>query len=548
MAASFRETIGESAAALRGVFGNADIRRVQFAFAGSVLGTYAYNIAVAVFAYRHGGATAVGVFSFVRLGAASLVAPLAASVADRWPRQRVMLGSDLVRVGALAAAAVAALTHAPPILVYVLVTVTTITGTVFRPAEAALLPTLARSPEELTAANVSSSTFDSLGSFVGPALGAFVLLLGGPGVVFAFTAATFAWSAWFIARVHAPAAAPAGTGDEEPAGSGGLLGGVRAIRREPRLRLLIGLYGAQCLVAGALGVLVVVVALGLLGLGNSGVGLLEAASGIGSLLGAAGALALVGRNRLAGNLAFGLLLWGAPLILLGAVPQTVVALLAFALVGIGNTFVDISGVTLLQRTAPPEAAARVFGVLESVAVGSIGVGALIAPGLIALIGARWALASVGLLLPVLVVLGWSRLRAIDDGAAVPNERLAALRAVPFLAPLPAQNLELLASRLHERELAAGEVLFAEGDRGDRFYVLTRGTLEVLLRDGVKLEEAPAYVGEIALLRDVPRTATVRAATEATLLSVERDDFLRAVTRHSVSSALADELVGARVGI
>lgn len=547
MTETVRGRVGESVAALRGVFANREIRRVQCAFAVSVIGTYAYSIAVSVFAYRHGGATAVGVFSFIRLGSAALVAPVAASVADRFRRERVMLGSDLIRVVALAAAAVAALADGPALVVYALATVTTIAGTVFRPAEAALLPSLARSPEELTAANVSSSTFDSLGSFVGPALGAMILLLGGPGIVFALTAVTFAWSAVFIARVQAPrTASPAGEDGHDDLG--GLLGGVRAIRHEPRLRLLIGLYASQCVVAGALGVLVVVVALRLLALGNSGVGLLEAASGVGSLLGAAAALALVGRMRLASDLALGLLLWGAPLILLGVSPGTAVAVLALAVIGVGNTFVDINAITLLQRTAPPDVAARVFGVLESMIVAALAIGALLAPALVSLIGVRGALIAVGAFLPVIVVLTWRRLRAIDEGAAVPEERLAALRTVPFLVPLPAQTLELLASRLVDVELGPGEVLFEQGDAGDRFYVLSRGSLEILLPEQTKTETAPSFVGEIALLHDVPRTATVQAATDCSLWALERVDFLAAVTGHSRSRAVADDLTTARVGL
>ncbi len=541
-----RGRLGESVAALRGVFANPDIRRIQFAFAGSVVGTYAYSIAVSVYAYRHGGATAVGVFSFVRLGAASLVAPLAASIADRHRRERVMLGSDSLRVLTIAAAAAAAFAHAPPIVVYVLATLTTIAGTVFRPAEAALLPTLARSPEELTAANVSSSTFDSLGSFIGPALGALLLVAGGPGVVFALTAVTFAWSASFVARVHPAAAAPVTHASvHEP--SPGLLGGVRAIRHEPRLRLLIGLYASQCIVAGALGVLIVVTALKLLSMGNSGVGVLEAASGIGSLIGAAVVLGLVSRNRLASDLGLGIVLWGAPLILLGLVPNTAVAILAVGVVGLGNTLVDISAMTLLQRTAPSGVAGRVFGVLESMCVGALAVGALLAPGLIAVIGVRGALISVGSMLPVLVALRWRALQTIDAGAAVPQVRLAALRTVPFLAPLPAQTLEFLAPRLTPLELAAGETLFALGDAGDRFYILVRGSLRVRLPEETKIEEAPAYTGEIALLRDIPRTATVEAATDCSLWALEREDFLAAVSGHGRSLTAADQVASARLG-
>ena len=257
---------------------------------------------------------------------------------------------------------------------------TSIIGTVFRPAESALLPTLARTPEELTAANVSSSTFDSVGSFVGPAIAALLLSV------------THAppWCSGSLRR-RSPGAphvsgacmlrsgASGSSHESEHEGSAAACGRSAA---EPRLRLLIGLYGAQCLVAGALGVLVIVIALDLLDLGNAGVGLLEAASGIGSIVGAGVALALVGRGRLAGDFALGIVLWGAPLVLIGAVPVTLVAVLALGVVGVGNTLVDISAMTLLQRTAPPAVAARVFGVLESVIVGGLALGALVAPALV----------------------------------------------------------------------------------------------------------------------------------------------------------------------
>jgi hypothetical protein len=544
---TLRSRIGESLIALREAFDNPDLRRVECAWAGSAIGTYAYSIAVIVYAYHHGGATAVGVFMFVRLAIAASIAPVIGSLADRFPRQRVMLASDLTRAATVGATAIVATSGAPAVAVYVLATLTTILGTIFRPAEAALLPVLARSPQELTAANVSASTLDSLGSFVGPALGALLLSFSGPPVVFAVVAGTFAWSAAFLVRVRAPADEGRSLESQDSETFRGLAGGLRAIRAEPRLRLLIALYGAQCLVAGALGVLVVVTALEVLSLGNSGVGLLEAASGVGSLIGAAVALALIGRGRLAGDFALGIVLWGAPLVLLGAFPNVAVAILALGIVGLGNTLVDISAMTLLQRTTPAEVAGRVFGVLESVTTGSVAVGFLSVPILIAAIGSRGTLLAVGALLPILAALTWRQLARIDDGATVPAEQLISLRGVPFLAPLPLQSLEFLAMRLTPTTLAEGETLFSRGDPGERFYILREGSLEIDLSDATKVEHAPAFVGEIALLRDIPRTATVRAATDASLWALERSDFLDTVSSHARSRASANELASARLG-
>jgi MFS family permease len=537
------ERVGESVGALREVYRNPGLRWVQLAYAGAAVGTYAYAVALGVYAYRQGGATAVGVVMAVRLGVAATVAPFAASAADTFRRERVMLFSDLARAVAVGLAALAVAVDAAPVLVYALAVCMAVVATVFRPAESALLPELARTPEELTAANVSSSTFDSVGSFVGPALAALLLSVSSTSVVFGLVAATFAWSASCVWRVHAPRQAPASAESDH----GGFAAGLRAIRAEPRLRLLIGLYGAQCLVAGALGVLVIVIALDLLDIGNAGVGLLEAASGVGSIVGAAVALALVGRGRLAGDFALGIVLWGAPLVLIGAVPVTAVAVLALGIVGVGNTLVDISAMTLLQRTAPAAVAARVFGVLESVIVGGLALGALVAPALVAWLGARGALLVVGALLPVLAALRWRSLARIDEGARVPAERLDAVESIPFLAILPAQRRELLGSQLVPVELPAGATLFDRGDRGDRFFVLVEGTLEIELPDELKVEAAPASVGEIALLRDVPRTATVRARTDAQLFSLDRETFLDAVLGHARSRTSAEAVAVARVG-
>ncbi len=550
MSAFLDERLGQSFAAFRDVVANRNIRNVQLAFAVSIVGAYAYGIALAVFAYEHGGVAAVGIFTFVRLGIAATIAPLAASLADRHRREHVMLASDLIRVGTVGSAAVVAAVHGPAAIIYVLATITTIVGTVFRPAEAALLPTIAGSPEELTASNVCSSTLDSVGSFIGPALGALLLALGGTATVFTATALAFAWSAAHVMRIRAQAPTRDDRSDDEPESStrDELLAGLRTIRQEPRLKLLILLYGAQTLVAGALVVLLVVTALRLLDIGAAGVGLLEAASGIGSILGAGVMLALVVRKQLAQDLAFGLVLWGVPLVVVGLAPSTAVALIAWGVVGLGNTMVDISAMTLLQRAAPTAVAGRVFGVLEGALVAGLALGSLLAPVLVGLTGTRGALIITGTILPVLVLLTWAQLRRIDDGAEADEAHIEILRGVPFLAPLPLASLEFLAKRLAKVELPAGGRLFAKGDHGDRFYILTVGAVEVALADGPKREEAPAFVGEIALLHDVPRTATVEAETACELWALERDDFLAAVTGHAGSSGIAQDVVAGRLGV
>jgi MFS family permease len=542
----------ESLGAVRRVFANPNLRRIELAFAGSAIGNYAFSVAIAIFAFHHGGVAAVGIVTAVRQAAAAAIAPFAASLADRFRRERVMLASDAGRIGCSAGIAVLVSSGSPTIAVYALAVGASVSGAVFRPAEASLVPLVARSPQELTAANVAASTFDSVGVFAGPALGAFLIAFSGYTASFAVIAATFAWSALFVVRISSgtrvvdPSATEDGDGDGEAGGLRSLLAGFRTIAREPRLRLLIGLYDAQCFVAGALGVLIVATAIDLLDIGNAGVGVLQSACGVGAIVGAGVALTLVSRSRLGRGLALGLVLWGVPLIVVGALPYSFVAVIALAVLGIGNTLVDISTMTLIQRTAVPEVAGRIFGVLESSIVASLALGALTAPALITWLGTRGALLTVGVILPLLALVTHRRLNVIDDAAHIPLEQIAAIRTVPFLTLLPLQMIEYIAGQLKRIELASGSVLFSHGDHGDSFYILDQGTLEIDLPEGVKRETAPAFVGEIALLHDIPRTATVRAAGNAVLWRLDRDAFLAAVGGHARARGHADSIVFARL--
>jgi MFS family permease len=536
----------ESLRALADVFGNPGLRRLELAWVGSVTGEWAYAVALAVFAYDAGGATAVGVVALLRFMPSAVVAPFAAVLADRYPRQRVMLSADLIRAGALAGAAAVALADGPAPAVYALAALVAVVSTAFQPAQAALIPILARDPRELTAANVASSTVESVGSFAGPAIGGLLLAATSAGVVFAVTAGAFVWSALNVVRI--PASPPTREEGAEEALHREALAGFRAIFGVPSLRLVVGLYSAQTLVAGALNVLVVVAALELLDLGRSGPGLLNSAIGIGGLLGAGVALGLVGLRGLGTAFAFGLVLWGLPLILFGAWPEAAPALLFLGLLGVGNTLVDVSGLTLLQRTAPPDVLGRVFGVLESLVVGTLGLGAILAPVLVSLFGVRWALVATGLLLPVLALASWARLHAIDERALVPERELELLRGLPLFAPLPPATLEHLAASLVRVRAAPGMEITRQGEVGDRFYVVDEGELDVTI-DGKPVSTLGAgdHFGEIALLREVPRTATVTARTDASLLALERDEFVSAVTGHPASREAADAVVAARLG-
>ena len=546
MPTSLRRRLRESLRAFAAVFHNEDLRRLELAWSGSIIGQWGYEVALAVFAYRAGGATAVGLVALVRLLPAAIIAPFAALLGDRFHRKRIMVAADLSRVCAMAGAAAAVFAGAPAVTVYALAAIAAVTGTAFGPAQSALLPSLARSPEELTAANATSTTLESVGFFVGPALGGLLLAVTSVGAVFTLAAALFLWSAFVLGRIGSDSRG--GPGIEGDSILREALAGFRAIAAERRLRLIVGLYGSQTLAAGILRVLLVVTALQVLDLGPSGVGFLNSAVGIGALAGMLVMLTLIGTSRLAAVFRLGILLWGVPLALLGIWPSVAAALVLLGILGVGNTLVDVAGLTLLQRAAPDEVRARVFGVLESVFLATIAIGAIFAPLLTAALGARGALIAAGGGLSALVLLLWRPLSAADVTAAAPESTLTLLRGIPIFAPLPPVTLEQLASRLSRVRVPAGEVILREGDPGDRFYVIGEGEVEIALDGGPpKTLGRGGYFGEIALLRNVPRTATVTTRTEVELYVLERDVFIAAVTGHAPSAEAADAVIATRLG-
>ncbi|MDX6407838.1 MAG: hypothetical protein QOE13_909 [Gaiellaceae bacterium] len=540
--------LAESGQAFREVFRNEGLRRIELAWAASIVGTWAYGIAVIVYAYEQGGATAVGVVGLARWLAAAVASPFAAILGDRYDRRWVMAGSDLARALLIAGAALAVFADAPPIVIYVLAGLVSVAATAFRPAEAALVPSLARTPEELTAANVAASTIESVGIFAGPAIGGLLLAATGAGVVFLVTGAAMLWSALLIARIRPTVEAKDRTEQEAVSVLDELLAGFRTIARERRMRLLVGLFSAQTFVDGMLSVLIVVIALKLLDTGQAGVGFLNSAVGVGGLLGALAAAALVGRKRQAADFGIGIFIWGVPIALVAIWPNQIFVLVLLAVTGIGNTIVDVSGMTLLQRSAPDDVLARVFGVLESVLLLTVGLGAIVAPLLLNWLGTRGALIVAGSLLPLVVIPAWPRLNAIDRAAEIPVERLEVLRGNPIFAPLPGATLEQLAAALEEVRGAAGDEIVRQSEPGDRFYLIKEGTLDVYV-DGklVQSLEPGESFGEIALLRDVPRTATVKARTDVVLYALDRRHFLAAVSGFGPSLSAAEGVIGMRLG-
>ncbi len=523
---------------------NPRVRNILIADVGSTLGTWAYAVALPVYAYHAGGTRAIGLLFFVRFTLSAIAAPWFGVLADRWSRRQLMLTVDVIRFGIFVGMTLVASTNASAYFVYVLAITSTIVSGADRPAQAALMPSLVDDPDELTAANLVGNTIASVGMFVGPAIGGVLLALSGPAAVFALNGALFLWSAAFVIQV--PRDDPPDR-KETPRFVRELTEGFSTVFRTPALRVVIGLTAAQEIVYGALEVLMVVLAIELVHSGNAGVGWLNTAIGIGSLFGAGVVAVLAARKRLAGGFALGILLWGVPIAIAGTLNTLPPALVLLGLVGVGAILVEVNGVTLLQRSAENEVLGRVFAVLQCLVLAATALGAILAPALVSWLGARWALVATGLFLPALLLPLWSALRRIDAEGKVAEEPLALLRGIEMFAQLPEQVLERLASGATVVSVEPPHAVVSQGDVGDHFYVIAAGRAAVEV-DGVRGRELGPedFFGEIALIRDVPRTATVLALEPLRLYAIERDDFVAAVTGHAHTLAATEAVMAERL--
>ncbi len=515
------------------------------AFAGFNGAEWGAWIAILVYAYAQGGATTTGLVALAQLLPAALLAPLGATAADRYRPARVLAFGYLLQAITFALTAAALFAGADPILVYVFAACSACAVTITRPTQAALTPALARTADELTATNVVSGWIESLSVLVAPALAGLLLAIGQPGTVLAAAAAATLVSSALVWRVRGPA--PASLEDRGPSPLAEALEGLRVVRHEPEPRLLVLLLGAQFVAIGALDVLFVVLAIDVLEHGQPWAGYLNAAFGAGGVLGVLVTAGLVGRRHLAPAVLAGAAIWCAALVVLALVPSVGTALVLLACAGAGRLLLDVAGRTLLQRSGPPEFLSRVFGVLEGFSMAALALGSLLTPLLVALGGGRFAVAGIGLVLPIVALVVGRRLLRLDAERTVPVVEISLLRSLTLFAALPPPELDVLARNLEPVRVAAGGTVIREGEPGDRFYAIADGTVDVSA-DGVRLAEfgRGEGFGEIALLRDVPRTATVIARDDVLLYALPKDAFLAAVTGHAPTSQAAEQVAVGRL--
>lgn len=514
----------------RGLIGEAlaigDVRRIVIAFGAVTLGEWVLGTAVAIGAYKLGGALAVGLVGF-RFVPAALTGLVTALLGERFRRDRLLTVTAIGRALAALAVAVALAGEWGLTAVVAFVWLDAAVGSAYRPAQAALLPALVRTPGQLTAAASLTSNAKTGGQIFGAVIGGLLLAaLSAAGAV-AVAVALYLFAAAMTIGVRARVT------------TGGrsletrlhvqlrrMLAGVAALRADPCAGRIAGWSCARSLMRGLWTALGVIASLTILGMGESGFGWLMAAAGAGALAGMPLSGRIAGRRHLAGQFAGALALCGVPIAAMACISAAPPALALMVMWGLGMSVSDVGAQVLLNRTVESSELSRVVGLMESAKLAVEGVGALLAPGLVGLEGIRNALLCGGGLMCGALLADRSRFRQIDIRAADRVEMLDLVRRVPLFSPLHVAGLEGVVAQLEPDRVAGGTEVIREGEPGDRWYLVVDGGLEVLVGGYVvdRLGRGGSF-GERALMRGQPRSATVRALTDTSLLSLTRESFL-----------------------
>ncbi|HTN25248.1 MAG TPA: cyclic nucleotide-binding domain-containing protein [Solirubrobacteraceae bacterium] len=525
-----------------------ELRLFLVSSTASSLALWGFTVVLALAAYRAAGAGGVTLAVVARVLPAALAAPFTALLADRRSRRGLLLALAAGSTALLTAIALVVVAAGPFAVVLALTAGYSVLTSGLDPAQAALLPSLARTPRELAAANSLWNGLNYGALFLGSLIAGVAVsawsLQGG----FALMAAASMLATLALLRMTPDARPPHRAPRPGATVARELSLGVREVRRSPGLGDAVSVLVVLAFVNGVLDVLIVVVAVKLVGLGTGGVGTIYAAWGAGGLAGAFAGLALLSRGRFGAALAEGAVLLVAPLCAAVLIAAPAVAVAAFAIFGVGYAVTETTAQTLVQRLASDETLARAFGVAETASQASVALGAVAAPLLMALVGVRLAVVITALTLPLLLVARRQAFASLDAHAAVPERELALLRALDLFAPLPLATIETLAVRAVAVPVAAGDRVIRQHEMGSRFYVVADGEFDVDESGRWLRRQGPGdYFGEIALLHDVPRTAGVTAVGDGALLALDRDDFLGAVTGHARSTEAAEHVVGTRLG-
>jgi hypothetical protein len=527
----------ETRGSYRAALAHRDFRLMLGGFTISAMGSWAYNIALWVWIWEKTGSPGwVAATSIARFVPALLLATYGGVLAERFERTLVMRVCDTLAMVSMGSLAVTAALDGPPVLGLVFASMTSMSAIANDPAVQAMIPQVV-GEKDLAAANAAYGTVDSVAVIVGPMMGAALLFLGPPALSFTVNAVTFGISVLLVMRMTARST-PTDVKAEGEGVIAQMLVGVRAITSSTSAAVLVGSSVLATFVYGLDTVLFIVLAEERYGAGTGGVGYLLTGLGVGGLLVAGLVNRLAALPRLGVVITVGMALYCLPTALLVVVDDFAVAVALQAVRGAGTLVVDVLAITALQRSLSSDLVSRVFGVFNTLLLAAVALGALAAPVILGVAGLENTLLLVGIGIPVLVLGGWPWLRRMDRTAilrlAELEPRIRVLEVLGIFAAAPRPVLERLAGAATEVEAPAGTVVIRQGETADALYVIVSGEVAVTRRTGDELPRflttirGPGYVGEIGLLEEIPRTATVAAVEPTRLWRIEGPDFLDAL--------------------
>lgn len=517
------------------------MRRIEFGFLLFAIAEHATWLAGTLYAYDRGGVGEAGLVAVVLLAPALVVAPIAAFAADRFRSDRVLAIGYALQSTAMVLTGLSIGSGAPSVVVYACAMVAATAVTLTRPVIGVVLPNVTRTPADLTAANVALGMVEQSGMFIGPALTG--LLVGASGLASPFLVGAALTCGAAVLSIRLPVDSVTmqrGGGSRSPLGD--TLDGLQALRTDRPVRLLIGMLSLGALVAGAADVLFVATADHVADGDTSLAGLFGTVFGLGALAGSAMTVVLVGRARLTPFVALGAVVLGVSLGALASATETTVAVAVFAVMGAGESMLRVSASTMIQRVAPPAVVGRYFGVAEGLQMFVIAIGSGVIGLLVSGFGYSAGLLAAGLAVPALLIIRLPRLLRVDRNAVVPDERdLELLLGDDIFGALPAPVIERLSADSEYRRVAVGSRVIRQGEHGDHYFIVDSGRLLLTVNGAEVTHLGPGDgFGELALLHDVPRSATATALSDVNLLTVERESFLQAVTGHPRSQAVGRE--------
>jgi predicted MFS family arabinose efflux permease len=544
------EAVGARAKGMRAPLRHRDFRALAVGLGISQAGDWLYNVALLILVLEAtSSATWVAAAGVVRLLPYVLFGTLGGVIADRYPRKRVMIVSDLARAVLMAGLGVVALSSGSPLTAILLAGASTTFAVAYGPSVHAGIPLLV-DEDDLSAANAITTTIQNVCIAIGPAVGGVLLLLGSPALAFFFNAVTFLASAVAVALIKKDLG-PLETAHEhgeEPSLVERLREGFHAMRGSADVLVLVGAWTANSFLYGSQIVLLTLLATGRLGIGDQGLSFLYAAVGIGGIVAAGLAHRSADRPQQGLALAVSTLITAAAWAAIAFATTGPVAYALAAIDGAATIVLDVLIVTSLQRMLGNEVLGRVMGAVESMVVGGMLLGSIVAAPLVPLIGVQATVLVIASVVAVAGVLVLVRARQIDARAAGRAELLAPLatmlHALDLFEGASRATLEALAEELTLEHVPAGTVVIRQGDEPDDLFIVRDGHLVVTIETKGRVGELAAnqYFGEIGLIHRVPRTATVTADVDCDLYRMPGESFLRLLNEGPTQSAsLVDNL-------